>query len=229
MAIYKGTISGIGDKATRENEITADALATLRHFIDNNNLGVINFKYSETDDLEDIINSFDAKVSEDENNSIDLSSGLCVAYGYFGYADKQKITFLLPAVPQYQLIYAEFDKSVIPNKFTIKTKNNMANPYISVTTFRQDQLSTIKTGICQIPLWQVYITSSGIQKEKLRDLRIKLPYIKNVVNSETCKHLNENSSIESSVTGVTQPTTDDSNKIATTLFAHNAISSVINK
>lgn len=216
--IYKDNcnISGTGNKITRENEITADNLAVLRHFIDGHDIGVI--------DLNN--HNFNALLDNIQNNVINITDGMAIAYGYIGYCKKQILSFLLPAVEQYHLIYAEFDKSVIPNAFTIKTKNNMSNPYINVDTFRQDILSQIKTGICQVPLWQVYITNRGIKR--LSDLRPLIKYIINTYHSDTAYHLNDNGTIGNNAISITQSINDVSKKIATTEFADTLIKAVIN-
>lgn len=217
MGTYAGKISGIGDKDTRENEITADDLATLRHNIVGYEYGIIK------DDNHD----FDCIEDDDSNSIVHLTDGIAFAYGYFGYCPAVDITFLLPAVEQYQLIYMEIDKSVIPNACTIKTKNNMSNPYINANTFRQDQLSTVRTGIFQIPLWQVHLSNQGI--ETLTDLRELKSAIKAVVHSDSANNLNENAVIEDNVTAITQSSTDNSTKLATTAFVDRAIQAEIAK
>lgn len=215
MGTYAGKISGIGDKDTRENEITADDLATLRHNIVGYEYGIIK------DDNHD----FDCIEDDDSNSIVHLTDGIAFAYGYFGYCPAVDITFLLPAVEQYQLIYMEIDKSVIPNACTIKTKNNMSNPYINANTFRQDQLSTVKTGVFQIPLWQIHLSNQGI--ETLTDLRALKSSIKFVTHSDISNHINDNGIIENNVTSATGIISTNDTTLATTEFVDLLIKSVI--
>ena len=217
MGTYAGKISGIGDKDTRENEITADDLATLRHNIVGYEYGVIK------DDDHD----FDCNEDKESNSIVHLTDGMAFAYGYFGYCPAVDITFLLPAVEQYQLIFMEIDKSVIPNTCTIKTKNNMSTPYINANTFRQDQLSTVKTGIFQIPLWQVHLSNQGI--ETLVDLRDLKESIKTVESSDNADNVNDNGVLADNVTCVTETISDKSKHVASTQFVDTAIKAVINE
>jgi hypothetical protein len=138
------------------------------------------------------------------------------AYGYFGYVDKCEIDFIRPSISQYYIVYAELDRSKIPNTCILKVKNNQSSTIIE-RTFRQDYLDKIKTGIFKLPLWRVKVGSNGI--EELFDLREFVDKPKQVQYSINTKRVV--GKIDSGVTAVTQPNNDNSNKIATTLFVHN--------
>ena len=206
MEVY-GKVSGIGDSETRANEITADELATFRYYIIGWQYGIIDYG-----------KKFDIKSRYTDTLIID--SGLMFAYGYLGLSPREAtFTFNKTAAVQYHFIYAEIDKSVVPNKFKITTKNNQASPLIKPTTFRQDILSTVKTGVFQLPLYQVKITLSGISE--VIDLRNDYKYFKNVKRSDDTKEVV--GSISSSVTGTTQQASSNSLLVATTMHVHNSI------
>lgn len=213
-------ISGTGNSATRENEITADDLATIRKYIIGWDGGVIN-GFEE-------INSTDI--------SITLSAGLMFAYGYLGYEKEKSFYFNKTAATQYHFIYGEIDKSVVPNTFELKVKNNQGGSQIKPTTFRQDILSMVKTGVFQLPLYRVTLSSNGIEEVKpvteeiaTVGVAVGFPvknYIKRVKHADitTKKVVGE---ISDTATATTQLTSDNSEKIATTMFVHNAIRNYI--
>jgi hypothetical protein len=206
MSRYK--ISGIGNAKTRTNEITADDIAVLRNYCYNWEYGVINREGW----------NFNARI---DGNNVVVEKGIMFAYGYFGiFPETYTIPFIKPSATQYRFIYAEIDKSVIPNVCALKIKNNQGSDNIKPTTFRQDYLSTVKTGVFQLPLWRVKLDSSGIVKiESVRELK---DYIEKVFHTnETTGKVTEEISGYALV--VTQPTNDNSKKLATTLFVHNAI------
>jgi hypothetical protein len=204
MGVYAGKISGIGNATTRYNEITADDLAVLRHFQIGWNYGVI--------DREGY--NFPIEYALKENN-VKVGKGIMFAYGYLGYVDKCTVEFIRPAIPQYHIIYAELDRSKIPNTCTLKVKNNQSSTSIE-RTFRQDYLDMVRTGIFQLPLWRVKVGANGI--EEVFDLRALKNKPKQVEYAPYCKSVF--GSIEPSVTATTQPIADDSKKIATTEFVH---------
>lgn len=220
---HKGEVSGIGNKITRENEITADHVAVFRNFAVVHESGIIS----------DSNHDFYATVIEDSNgygNTIHITDGRCFAYGYFGYANACDFTFLPPAVEQYHVIYVEIDRSVIPNTCIIKTRNNQSNPNINPNTFRQDVLSLVKTGVYQIPLWKVKATNKGIQVEDLRinyDLRNTVSKIKNVVYSNRGKICTKR--LLSNVTGYTEPEQKLDDTVATTAYVQREVKKEINK
>lgn len=211
MAVYKGEISGIGNSETRNNEITADDVATLRDYIINWESGVIENGFAENHDI----------------TSVTIDFGVMFAYGYLGCLPKP-VTFYFHkvALTQYQFIYAELDKSVIPNTFKVKTKNNQSGFSIKPTTFRQDELSTVKTGVYQLPLYRVTLTENGItQVDDLRDIKQGVKFVK--YSNET-KKIKNGGEIEQGVqTDFTPAVTDSSNSFATSLFVHNAIRNYI--
>lgn len=78
--VYNGTISGTGESRTRENEITADDIATFRARIFGFDYGVI-----------DIYNPFFAEVN---GNEVKIGKGMMFAYGYIGYLPKALFSVL---------------------------------------------------------------------------------------------------------------------------------------
>lgn len=200
-------ISGTGNPTTRLNEITADDIATLRNYIIGFDSGVIKgFEETATD------------------ISVTLTSGIMFAYGYVGYEDTKTFYFNKTSATQYHFIYGEIDRSVIPNTFELKVKNNQGGSEIKPTTFRQDILSQVKTGVFQLPLYRVKLGSDGIEGE-VKDLRYELNLMKYSIKKTfhaditTEKIVKE---ISGSALAKTQLTSDYSKKIATTLFVHNA-------
>lgn len=212
MGEIQGKISGIGNKATRLNEITADDLATLRHFQIGWDYGVVNRQgYNFIVDTE----------KHKGTSSVQVGKGIMFAYGYVGYADNSVFEFIRPAIPQYHIIYAELDRSKIPNTCILKVKNNQSSTNIE-RTFRQDYLDKVRTGIFQLPIWRIKVGSNGI--EEVFDLRVDLdllkPSIKQVEYAPNCNSVF--GSIDETVSATTQPYEDSSEKIATALFVRNA-------
>lgn len=203
-------ISGIGNSQTRKNEITADDIATLRRYTFGWDYGVINrsgWNFNATTDK--------------KTDTITVDKGIMFAYGYFGILPESiKIPFIKPSATQYRIIYAEIDRSVIPNTFKIKVKNNQGSNKIKPTTFRQDYLTAIKTGVFQLPLWQVELNNEGI--EDVVDVRELKDYIKQVhhTNYTTGK---VTKSISENAIATTQPITNISKRLATTEFVHKAV------
>lgn len=204
MVEQKTKISGTGNSTTRENEITADDLASYRYYLIGWDYGVVN--------RENYNFSVDYNVGE---SNIKVGKGVMFAYGYVGYVDSCEIYLIRPAIPQYHIIYAELDRSKIPNTCILKVKNNQSSTNIE-NTFRQDYLDKVRTGVFQLPLWRVKIGSNGI--EEVVDLRDKKDSIKNVYYADKCERVYD--FINSSVKATTQPTTNISEKIATTEFVH---------
>lgn len=153
--IATGVISGYG------NEIDKDNVALMRDFILGYDYGI--FVKNKQD--------FDARIilGTQGENAIEISTGQLYAYGYVGRLPEPVVfDLLLPATEQYWFIYGEIDLSRVPNTFTIKAKNNGRSPN---TTWRQDVLSAVKTGIFQMPLWRFRITSNGIDASSRTSLR----------------------------------------------------------
>lgn len=157
MKEVKGKISGIGEKATRSNEITADDLAILRNYCFGKDYGIIDKE------------NYNFVILNQTNTGIQLSKGVMYAYGYVGYIEGTNFEFIRPSIAQYHIIYGELNKSVIPNEATLKIKNNQSKKDITLNTFRQDYLSLIKTGIFQMPLYIVKLNYDGI--EEVTDIR----------------------------------------------------------
>lgn len=156
MAEYKGTVSGTGVIGTRENEITADNVGMFRNWIvGNDRYGVGNGVLHNC--------RFNAEILS--TTEIRIGKGICLAYGYLGFLPKLvTFTFQLPSVEQYWIVYGELDKSVVPNTFTVKVKNNQGYADIGEYTMRQDQLSTIKTGVYQEPLYLLRVSfADGVE------------------------------------------------------------------
>lgn len=219
---FIGKVFGTGNANTRYNEVTADMLASVRRFI----FGYDACIFSESE------HDFDCVLSQD-NTSVTITDGMFCAYGYVGQCEQTTFNILPPAVEQYHLIYAELDRSVIPNTCITKIKNNQSSPYYD-TAFRQDVLSEVKTGIYQVPLWRVKITNNGISE--LMDIRPKV-----YANGEMrlpCGELNVyhaddthkiTGSLENGVTCVTQTASDNSNLVASTAHVMAAIQAELNK
>lgn len=172
--------------------------------------------------------SFD--ILAQDNTMLKLNKGYIVAYGYIGYEEPKTFNFNPTAATQYHFIYGEIDRSVIPNTFELKVKNNQGGKDIKPTTFRQDVLSTVKTGVFQLPLYRVKLGSNGI--EEITDLRYDLNginqmkgYIKRVYYAEETNKITKD--IGYGVLAITPPTDDSSDKVATTLFTHLAIRNYI--
>lgn len=205
LDIITGKISGVGDSETRNNEITSDDLAILRNYIYGWEYGVMNREGW----------NFNARK---EGNNVIVDKGIMFAYGYFGIFPKTyTIPFIKPSATQYRYIYAEIDRSIVPNTCTLKVKNNQGSNKIKPTTFRQDYLTTIRTGVFQLPLWRVELNNNGIVK--IVDVRDLKDYIMKAKHSEktTGKVTGEISPL---AIATTQPITDNSEKLATTNFVH---------
>lgn len=207
MKKYQGKISGVGNATSRKNEITADDLAILRNYIYGWEYGVINRSGW----------NFNATTNESKDSVI-VEKGIMFAYGYFGiFPETYTIPFIKPSAKQYRFIYAEIDRSVVPNTCTIKVKNNQSSDKIKPTTFRQDYLTAVRTGVFQLPLWRVELNSEGIKE--VVDVRDLKDYIMKVQRSNytTDKITGE---ISPKATATTQSINDNSEKLATTKFVH---------
>ena len=202
---YEGKISGVGNVTSRKNEITADDLAILRNYHYNWEYGVINRE------------GWNFNAYKEDNNVI-VNKGIMFAYGYFGiFPESVTISFIKPSATQYRFIYAEIDRSVVPNTCTLKVKNNQGSDKIKPTTFRQDYLTAVRTGVFQLPLWIVKLDNSGIVE--IKDVRNLQNYIKQVYRSNNTtgkisKYVSPNA------IATTQAISDNSEKLATTEFVH---------
>lgn len=218
---YKGTVGGIGKSEDRINEITSDDLAVARNYIIGYS-GLLDGAIGGV--VKDDDHDFAISIDLDNPGHFRISDGMAIAYGYVGWCDATFFDILLPAVEQYHLIYAEFDNSVIPNRFALKIKNNQSSPYYD-TAFRRDVLSSVKTGIFQQPLWRIKVTNKGITDAS--DIR-------NVIDSIEQAYYADLADIVSDKLGdgticVKQAAGDDSDKISSTKFAQNEIMRAINQ
>ena len=209
---YQGKISGIGNAITRKNEITDDDLAILREFIFGFDYGVLNKRGW----------NFNANA---DGSRVILEKGIMFAYGFLGYLDNSvTFNFIKPSATQYRFIYCEIDRSVIPNTFKIKVKNNQGSDKIKPTTFRQDYLRAVRTGVFQLPLWRVELNNQGIVE--IVDVRELKDYIDRVYwCDKTTKGITKK--IEVGALAHTQPYVDRSKKNATTEYVHLAIRNYI--
>lgn len=212
---YEGKISGIGNATTRQNEITADDLAILRNYINGWEYGIINREGW----------NFNAYK---EGNSVVVEKGIMFAFGYFGILPETiKIPFIKTSAVQYRFIYAEIDRSVIPNTFTIKVKNNQGSDKVKPTTFRQDYLSAVKTGVFQLPLWRVQLDNEGIADiDGLTDLRQELGLLKDCIKQVKKTHITTGrvtKEVKPEAKFTTANALDKSERVATTLFVHQCI------
>jgi hypothetical protein len=144
MAYY---MKGIGDAATKINEIIPSLDAKINAFIVGHTAGIIKNEFYE----------FAATAID---RGVRVQGGLIQAYGYFGAADTEtQINFVMPSTASYSHIYAELDLSVVPNRFSIKATPPSNSAAFS---FRQDNLSTNQSGKYQFPLWQATLTETAI-------------------------------------------------------------------
>ena len=208
---YEGKISGIGNSPQRINEITADDIATLRYKIYGWDYGVIN-GFAETHNTD----------------SITLDFGVMFAYGYFGCLPSAvTLYFHKVAQTQYQFIYAELDKSTIPNTFKIKVKNNQGGKNPKPTDFRQDILSVVKTGVFQLPLYRITLNENGIAEVRSEITNYTYSRIKKTYRTTATNNISGR--VGNGSYCVTNPaTSDNSKKIATTDFVHRACVDYIN-
>lgn len=194
-----GVISGY------KNEIDKDNIALARKFIFGYDYGVIK-------------DSFAASVTTglQGNSAVLLQKGLMFAYGYVGgIIENATLDFSLPSGTQYHFIYAEIDMSKIPNVFCIKTKNNGR---ATETTWRQDILTSVRTGIFQLPLYRVTLTKDGITE--LTDLREKKTSPFKATTASKVYKVAENAR------ATTQSAGNNTTKIATTAFVNSEITRI---
>jgi hypothetical protein len=163
MAYY---LKGIGDAATRTNEILPSLDARINNFLCGHTAGVIRSEFNE----------FSATAID---RGVVIRGGLMQAHGYFGCSDiDTQINFVMPSGTRYVHIYAEIDLSVVPNKFSIAST---AISNSSSWSYRQDNLRTNTAGKYQLHLWQVTLTASSIA---LSDRRTFIAKPLNAVNAE---------------------------------------------
>lgn len=160
-------IKGIGDAATRTNEILPSLDARINYFLCGHTSGIIKAEFYE----------FSASKID---RGVMIKSGMIQAHGYFGCADTDtQINFIMPATTSYVHIFAEIDLSIVPNRFEIKAT---AISNSAAVSFRQDNLRSTTNGKFQLHLWQVTLTATTIT---LTDKRAYIDKPLNAVNAET--------------------------------------------
>lgn len=193
MASY---LKGLGDAASRINEILPSLDARINKFLTGHTAGIIKGEFNE----------FKATAID---RGVVISNGFMQAHGYFGCTDTDtQLNFIMPGTTQYIQIYTEIDLSVVPNRFEIK-----ASAMSNSTTFtpQQDNLSIIPNGRFQLHLWQATLTATTIT---LSDRRTYINKPQNAVNAEFAE------------TATTQAQSDNSTKVATTAYVRSAITGI---
>jgi len=213
MANY---VKGIGDATSRINEIIPKFDAQILNFLIQSTPGVC---WSET-------NRFAIATS---GRSVLISAGMVHAYGYFGMSDAiTQIDFVMPtSATQYARIYAEINLSVTPHRFSIKATAQSSSSNIGLT---QNNLATTPSGVYQIPLYLLTISSNGvITATDQRPQNTKPEHAKNAeqsINSTNANNLVSGGTIASNVTAVTQAQSDNTTKLATTAYVRSAIATL---
>lgn len=208
-------LKGMGDSVTGENEIVPMLDAQINHFFAQLSPGVI----------ANVNNKFPITIID---RGVQIGPGFAQAYGYFGMSDAtQQFNFIVPSSStQYSKIYAEFDLSLRPQKFSVKATPQSDT---SVIPLQNDNLSDLPSGIYQLPLYLITIKNDGtITYTDIKNLNIKVAYSSYSDDSTNSLNLKDNGTIASSVTAVTQSEQDNSKKVATTEFVTRAINNVKN-
>lgn len=210
-----GAISGTGQEMTRYNEITAEVTAAVREIIVGYQYGIIKDETGKA-----------FKCEKTNKSKIKVFGGMAFAYGYYGMIADVEISFFNPPVTQYHMVYLEWNKSVLPNVFSVKTKNNYASPQIFHTTFRRDVLSFMKTGVFQLPVAIIAIGKNGIQQ--ITDLRqsdmlypvyntpLLTPYPYKMENADEATNTEINGILENGIETEWIDAGDDSTLVAST-------------
>ena len=143
MASY---LKGIGDIATRTNEILPSMDARIYNFLAGHTSGVI----------ENELNRFQAQAID---RGVRVRSGMMQAHGYFGLTDTDtQFNFVMPQALRFVHVYAEINLSVTPHRFELRTT---AQSNSAAHTFRQDNLRTNTSGIFRLHLWQVTLNANN--------------------------------------------------------------------
>jgi hypothetical protein len=145
MAFY---LKGIGDAATRQNEILPRLDACINRFLTGHDNGVLRGE----------LNEFSHQLVD---RGIVIRSGILQSQGYFAMSDTDtQINFVLPSGgTQYSHIYAEIDLSVVPNIFSIKVTAVSNSPaFQGIFT----NLAQFPSGKTQLRLYALTLTSAGI-------------------------------------------------------------------
>ena len=168
-------LKGIGDSVTGKNEIVPTFDAKIYNFYSQIVPGVV---ASEK-------NRFTLTIID---RGIIVGPGMAHAFGYFGLSDAPvQFNFVIPSSgTQYSKVYAEFDLSARPQAMSIKVTPQSDT---SVIELQQDDLSEITTGIHQVPLFLISISTSGAIN--YTDLRKNLERISFVQHSWESDHTPE--------------------------------------
>ena len=164
-------LKGIGDKLTGKNEIIPTFDAKIFNFYSQMAPGVVG---SES-------NKFPVTII---TRGVTIGPGLAHAYGYFGMSDAPvQFNFVIPSTStQYAKVYAEFDLSARPQSMAIKVTPQSDTSVIELIS---DNLSTLTTGIYQIPLYLVTIkTDASITCTDLRTILNRVSYAGHSNNSD---------------------------------------------
>lgn len=151
-------------------------------------------------------------------NNFKVKSGEFVIDGWQGDVDGNGVTIQVDNLGgiQYYVVYAEIDLSVSANqKAEIKAVYNTAYyPTIS----RGDDLTTTPSGVARLELYR-FEASNGVISNVQKQFR--------VMDYGWCKNSeNLSGTIESRVLAITQATSDNSRKVATTEFAQNLVNTI---
>ena len=164
-------LKGIGDKLTGKNEIIPTFDAKIFNFYSQMAPGVVG---SES-------NKFPVTII---TRGVTIGPGLAHAYGYFGLSDAPvQFNFVIPSTAtQYAKVYVEFDLSARPQSMAIKVTPQSDTSVIELIS---DNLSTLTTGIYQIPLYLVTIkTDASITCTDLRTVLNRVSYSNHSNNSD---------------------------------------------
>ena len=164
-------LKGIGDKLTGKNEIIPTFDAKIFNFYSQMAPGVVG---SES-------NKFPVTII---TRGVTIGPGLAHAYGYFGLSDAPvQFNFVIPSTAtQYAKVYVEFDLSARPQSMAIKVTPQIDTSVIELIS---DNLSTLTTGIYQIPLYLVTIkTDASITCTDLRTMLNRVSYSNHSNNSD---------------------------------------------
>ena len=204
-------LKGLGDPATRVNEILPRFDASIFNFLTQTNPGVC---WWEND-------KFNATVAD---RGVNIGAGMVFCHGYFGMSDStHRINFTLPASgTQFARIFAEVNLSASPHRFSIRATNQSTSSSIGLT---QNNLSTNPSGIHQIPLYLITIPANGAITAA--DQRVQLNRLQNAQHAQTAGTAtnanNVTGTIANAATATTQTTGNSTTRVATTAFVGTAL------
>jgi len=199
-------LKGLGDIATGQNEILPSFDAAIYAYLAQNAAGIC-FNGQQ----------FNATTTD---RGVMIAPGLAFVNGYFGMSDSPTpINFTFPSgSAQFARVFAEVNLSVTPHRFQIRASNQSTSNNIPLV---QDNLSLAASGIHQIPLFLCQINNNRtINITNQRNILNRLLHSQNAVNLS--------GTVESAVTGVTQPQNNNSTRLATTEYADRAAVAALN-